>query len=252
MQTSVAKIYESMIITFNDNQTSQVDILAALFDMFECLDDDLIIGALPITIKLLNSIHADIRDAAILCISSIVARKQENCDIVLNNEWCIVPVIIELLANRSANAVHCLYKLCINGVNFDKFGSTLPYVVSIIRAGRNNSKILLYACKVIERFVESSHIQQVIDSGVIPYLTQFFSNESSCIINTSIKSITKIVVSDDLAHTQHVLESNNFIDRLKTLLITSHDESALTSACRITSRIAVVNSEVIFMFFFII
>uniref|UniRef100_A0A804QPC7 Importin subunit alpha n=1 Tax=Zea mays TaxID=4577 RepID=A0A804QPC7_MAIZE len=188
-------------------------------------------GAVPIFVKLLNSLSEDVREQAVWALGNVAGDSPKCRDLVLGHGG-LYPLLQQLNEHAKLsmlrNATWTLSNFCRGKPqpNFDQ-----------------DEEVLTDACWALSYLSDGTNdkIQAVIESGVFPRLVELLMHPSASVLIPALRTVGNIVTGDDM-QTQCVID-NQALPCLLNLLTTNHKKSIKKEACWTISNITAGNKE---------
>ncbi|AQK92815.1 hypothetical protein Zm00014a_042095 [Zea mays] len=199
-------------------------------------------GAVPIFVKLLNSLSED----AVWALGNVAGDSPKCRDLVLGHGG-LYPLLQQLNEHAKLsmlrNATWTLSNFCRGKPqpNFDQVKPALPALQHLIHS--QDEEVLTDACWALSYLSDGTNdkIQAVIESGVFPRLVELLMHPSASVLIPALRTVGNIVTGDDM-QTQCVID-NQALPCLLNLLTTNHKKSIKKEACWTISNITAGNKE---------
>ncbi|KAL5654735.1 hypothetical protein ACJX0J_034054, partial [Zea mays] len=203
-------------------------------------------GAVPIFVKLLNSLSEDVREQAVWALGNVAGDSPKCRDLVLGHGG-LYPLLQQLNEHAKLsmlrNATWTLSNFCRGKPqpNFDQVKPALPALQHLIHS--QDEEVLTDACWALSYLSDGTNdkIQAVIESGVFPRLVELLMHPSASVLIPALRTVGNIVTGDDM-QTQCVID-NQALPCLLNLLTTNHKKSIKKEACWTISNITAGNKE---------
>lgn len=202
-------------------------------------------GAAKIFIRLLSSLHAEVREQAVWALGNIAGDSPE-CRDELLNQGIMKPLLSLLQENNQSialtrNAVWTLSNLC-RGKNppadFEQVKDSLPVLAHLLN--HHDQEVLGDTCWALSYLCDGPNekIQAVINAGVCRRLVDLLMHQAQPVVSAAIRAVGNIVTGED--HQTQVIVNCNAIPHLG-MLLNSNKESLRKEACWTVSNITAGN-----------
>ncbi len=204
-------------------------------------------GAVPIMVKLLRSVNADVREQCIWCLGNIAGEGPKYRDMLLDLEDSVEALLLNITqpANISLlrNATWTLSNFCRGKpvADFNRLRVAVGVLGHIITT-QTDPEVLADALWALSYLSDGSdlRIQGVIDSGVCPGVVALLSHSDQTVVTPALRTAGNIVSGNE-AQTQYMLGlEQNLLGQLSKLL--DHDRKAIRKeTCWALSNVAAGN-----------
>ncbi|AQK92819.1 Importin subunit alpha [Zea mays] len=160
-------------------------------------------GAVPIFVKLLNSLSEDVREQAVWALGNVAGDSPKCRDLVLGHGG-LYPLLQQLNEHAKLsmlrNATWTLSNFCRGKPqpNFDQVKPALPALQHLIHS--QDEEVLTDACWALSYLSDGTNdkIQAVIESGVFPRLVELLMHPSASVLIPALRTVGNIVTGDDM------------------------------------------------------
>lgn len=201
-------------------------------------------GAVPIMVKLLRSVNADVREQCIWCLGNIAGEGTKYRDMILNIEDSVEALLANVTQPASIsllrNATWTLSNFCRGKpvANFERLRVAVGVLGQLITS-QTDAEVLADAAWALSYLSDGSdsRIQGVIDGGVCAGIVALLGHPSANVITPALRT-TGNIVSGNEGQTQHMLElPQNMLGALTKLM--DHDKKAIRKeTCWALSNVA--------------